>query len=188
MNILPVSRVLSLQTRLFIQSEGRTADGGMRRIDSNEIGRSHTRIRARAPFSSASFECSALDLLPARTRSRTTLDNITKVRGSEAGGRFQFTHMLVPPWQNNQSEPPYQPLSIADLSRNLCQKRRRHLRGRLQTSGRRDRKEDLSSLQRVATCIRMVVNGNTKREWRRRDYLWTNYTTGNGCGDATGAN
>ena len=131
-NILPVSRVLSLQTRLFIQSEGRTADGGMRRIDSNEIGRSHTRIRARAPFSSASFECSALDLSPARTRSRTTLDNITKVKGSEAGGRFQFTHMLVPPWQNNQMEPPYQPLSIADLSRNLCQKRR-HLRGRLQT-------------------------------------------------------
>ena len=110
---------------------GKNSRWRQKRIDSNEIGRSHTRIRA--PFSSASFECSALDLLPARTRSRTTLDNITKVKGSEAGGRFQFTHMLVPPWQNNQSEPPYQPLSIADLSRNLCQNRR-HLRGRLQTA------------------------------------------------------
>ena len=39
----------------------------------------------RAPFSSASFECSALDLSPARTRSRTTLDNITKVRGVGRG-------------------------------------------------------------------------------------------------------
>ena len=130
-NILPVSRLLSLQTRLFIQSEGRTADGGGRGSIQMRLA-VRTLEYVRAPFSSASFECSALDLLPARTRSRTTLDNITKVRGSEAGGRFQFTHMLVPPWQNNQMEPPYQPLSIADLSRNLCQKRR-HLRGRLQT-------------------------------------------------------
>ena len=129
-NILPVSRLLSLQTRLFIQSEGRTADGGGRgSIQMRLAVRTLEYVHHFRPLhlNAARLIYRPLALAPGRGRPWITS------RGGSEGGRFQFTHVLAPPWQNNQSEPPYQPLLIADLSRNLCQKRR-HLRGRLQTA------------------------------------------------------